>query len=379
MKRSALIIAALLISSRAVVIAEDAVPPGAIAAVSEEIGNLVKLSWDEQRLVVDRDHWEEVVGRKTDEERQQDRIDAMIKLGLPENIIKRTIARRRDRPRGADFLTDIPAGQLFEDLKLAAGATSGGGGGGGEERHWSGHGEGIFASMHINGPRQDFRFMIRESAAPFQELIVEDHHENGLRLMYTSPKQQLVFSNRADGVIHVAHTSHRSTLAFRAANYEEVLVSQPGFADEFASLLNELGIGALLSIHDSRIVQTITKLLHQPSTEARESAVNLVKQLSSKSFQVRERTQKELKEDFATYQTVILEKLTEENLDAEAKFRLKVIVEAADLDWSDAEKFVNQRKLLGDAEYLQAILDEVPAPARRSVQRRINELNEARK
>ena len=138
-----LLVFLLLTCGASHVLGEDIVREGVITDVKDEIGKLIHLRPVGNRQGIDREHWEKMTGSKTDEEKEQDQIDAMVKRGIPMKIAKQMVEQGGDRRGrggfrrrgfGGDFLTDTAAGQLFEELKIASGAMSGGGGGGRRRR-----------------------------------------------------------------------------------------------------------------------------------------------------------------------------------------------------------------------------------------------------
>ena len=221
-------------------LAEGIVREGMITDIKDEIGKLIYLRPTSARQGIDRERWEKMTGSKTDEEKERDQIDAMVKRGIPLKIAKRMVEQaggRRGFPRrglGHDFLTDSAAGQLFEELKIASGAMSGGGGGSPDDMEWDGRGEGIRMSLHIYGEKVNFCFMIRESVAPYQELVVEDHHEKGLRIRFSSMDRQLLFSQNPSGKISVAQSHDTDSLAFQNRNYEDMVSAHPEFASRLS-------------------------------------------------------------------------------------------------------------------------------------------------
>ena len=85
----------LLLTTPGYAFAGEMVVEGALAEVSEQIGNLVHLKWDENRLAIDREHWKRVAGDKTEAEKEQDELDAMSDGGIPADIAEqRTVDGR---------------------------------------------------------------------------------------------------------------------------------------------------------------------------------------------------------------------------------------------------------------------------------------------
>ena len=357
------------------------VQAGQITEVAGDIGRLIHLTWSKNRLMIDREHWMKSTGSKTDAEKTEDAIQKMIDRGIPEAIARKMADRRGGRGRGpfggADFLTASSEGRLFTELKAAAGAMSGGGGGGGDEHHWDGHGGNIFTAMNTKDSTKDFRFMIRESTSPVQELLVEEHHEKGLRIQFSSPTRNLIFANDLDGVIHVAHTSKLRSEAFQVASYEQMLQLYPAFAAEFGTMLEQLGINQPLTDRDPRILNAIGKLVVKPDQETLDDAIKTIERLNDNSFQVRNEAEKKVAANYVAWKNVIQDKLADEGLASEVRMRLKGVEASSNVDTTEAEAYIKNHKLLQDVEYLKSVLDEMPDSLRGSVQQQIDSLAES--
>ena len=382
-----LLVFLLLTCGASHVLGEDIVREGVITDVKDEIGKLIHLRPVGNRQGIDREHWEKMTGSKTDEEKEQDQIDAMVKRGIPMKIAKQMVEQGGDRRGrggfrrrgfGGDFLTDTAAGQLFEELKIASGAMSGGGGGGPQDMQWDGRGEGIHMALHIYGEPEtaNVRFVIQESEAPFQEFVVEDHHVKGLRFQFASQDRQLLFSQKPDGKISVAQTHDTDTLAFQSPDYDAMVVSHPGFAKDFHSILESLGVNVPFTKYDRRVVQTIPKVLPDPRGDLTQTANQLIEKLGSVAFDEREVAEKQLAENFGAYSSIIEQKLLDDGLDSEIRLRLVRVRELAGYDPSAAERFIQEAKLLEDVEYLDSILPELPKTAQDAVREYAESLSE---
>ena len=256
---------ALSLSER--MLAQQIVVQGGITDVSDEIGRIVRLTWRDGILSVDREHWEKMTGEKTDEEKEDDRLAAMIKRGVPEEIAKRMMAARGPVGRirgGYGMATATPLGELFEELKTAAGSQGGGYSGGGDEMNYRSRGADMMMDLWRNSRDDDFRISIREKKKPFQEILVEDHHVKGLRIEFRSTNRVLLFLHRSDGNVQVAHTSEQRNDAFSSINYDEMVRQQPLFFADMVSILEGVGIQIPYSRYDSRIVDAVSRILGKP-------------------------------------------------------------------------------------------------------------------
>lgn len=373
MRRSLFVGMVLALLGGALANAEEIVQEGAITAVAEELGNLLRLKWYDTRLGIDRDHWERVADRP-EREKRDDRLQAMIKRGIPaelaENIMKND--RRRVLPMG--FLAETPAGKLFSELKEAAGANSGGGGGSTLERHWRGHGDGITMSMNMSGEQRDFHLRIREGVSPYQELTVEDHDRKGLRILFSSTGRQLIFSQGRGGEIQVAHTSDQRNDSFRCLNYDEMARKHGRFTTDLWNMLAQIGCNQPFNKRDRRITKAVLQLTELPDPATNDAMEKAISKYASASLAGRRAARRELETHFPDWYGAILAKLADPKLDQETRELLEQVSAKAKFPPDSPSEFVHQHKLMDDVEYLSGIVIDAPDALRPIVKQRISNL-----
>ncbi len=374
--RNLILVVALAPSSS--LFADGVIEEGSITEASKEIGMLVHLKWQGDRLGVDREHWDRSTGNKTEADKEQERMDAMVERGIPKEIVEKMMAQPRQRGLGANFLVASPEGELFESLKIALGAHSGGGGGGGEDMQWDGRGNGVNANMLRSGPMRDWQLRILETADPGQEIVVEDHFLKGLRIQFTTASRLMVFHVSPEGKVRVAHTSEERSEAFQTKSYSEMAELHPEFLKDFNELLEGIGVNIPLTDRDPRVTDAVGKLLQIPTASVREAAQKAVEGLKSDSYETREASHMAIRDNFEAWYSVIGQVKDGGGLPAEIRSRLDSICDEFERP-NEEEQFIRNRNLLSNPEYLASIVGEMPKRPREAVENHISELKAAGK
>ncbi len=354
---------------------EDVVAEGAISELTDEIGSLLHLTWRDDRLAVDRDHWFKATGEKTEEDIEKERLDGMLKRGIPEELAKKMLERQGDLFGPGNFLTNSPEGELFEGLKIASNANSGGGGGSGEDMHWTGRGPDMALAMWRSP--DDFRISIRETGQPFHELIVEDHHKKGLSIIFRADGRTMLFAQSNDGKVAVAHTCASRNDAFKAGSYEDMIASYPEFTADFADMLKGVGVNVPLSRFDSRVTDAVAAMLRKPDGDVQTEAQKVIARLSSESYETRMAAHREVQKNVIPWRNVIEQMLADEDLHVETRNRLTAIHLEAGFESTEVEAYVKERRLLEDAEYLKELQPRVTDSIQSLIVERLEELESA--
>ena len=129
-----------------------------------------------------------------------------------------------------------------------------------------------------------------------------------------------------------------------------------------------------LTKYDPRVLKTIPKVLPDLSDDLAQKGNQLISQLGSMAFDEREAAEKELVENFGAFATIISRELSDDDLDSEIRLRLVRVQELAGYDQSEAERYIQEGKLLEDADYLDSVLPELPTAAQQIVQEHIERL-----
>ena len=346
---------------------------GPITSVAKEISGLLKFKAGPKRIELDRDAWQ--TADKTEDEKLQDDLQAMIKRGIPKEIAEKLMQRRKNDPRRAMLMRrrieESPEGELFEHLKIALGCTGSGRSSSGLDQQFRGSGQNANVTMELHGEEQDLVLTVKENKEPFQELQVQDDHRGGLRIMFLSQASQLLFSQTTTGTIRVSQITDSDELAFRCESYEALVQRKPKFAREFRKFAEQVGIDLPYANHEPEIVEAIGKLLYKPDDATVESAKELVAQLGAESYAARTEAEEKIRQQYDTIRTVLLQQMNDSRLEAEVKIRLRNITKSLEVDTSKADKHVVEQKLLDDIEYLEAIIAEAPGAFRTAIEERI--------
>ena len=337
-----------------------------------QISKLIRLKMDGQEIRLDREHWERVAEKKTEEERLNEEIEKLVERGILREHAKQHVESKRRFGHN----NETTLGILFSNFQEATGCRSGGSGGGGSSREWHGRSNALLVRMHQMP--DTFGLTFRQTTEPFQELIVSSHKISGLRIQVNSDTGLMLFWQKYDDSIRFVYSSGDRNEAISVKNHDEFLTKHPDLAKEFWEQLIELGIQKPLQKDDPGILTAIEAILLKPESTPVEAADEEILLLGDSNYKIRKAARQKIEANYDAWSKRIRKALKTPDLDAETRIALEGIVasakENAEAPESEIECFIREHKLMADREYLASIVDSASDEAKPLIRKRIAEL-----
>ena len=327
-------------------------PKGKLAKVSKQVGQLLKLTLDGGKLVLDRAHWDATPDVK------------------PPDVVNPV------NPGVGIFAVvnpnQSPAQKVFDKLRVAAGSRSCFASAIGNRRTSSFSGCGLNAKLDVNGPV--VQVTIREEAKPFNELDVTDSGDGSLRIVHNNGAGDIfVLVQSRTGRVSIVQVVGDKTLGKRAASFAALYRDNRKYVDgRLFPYLKRLGVRLFPGRFDPEVIRVVLSRL-RPLTDAERAEFKaLLTKMDDPDFDTRERATKALSKRFARFSEQISAALAKPPSE-EVKLRLENVV-TENAGTQGIQAVIAGLGLLDDRAYLEALRDKTKGPDRQAVVNRLAQL-----
>lgn len=310
------------------------------------LNDLLRLKLDDGRLMLDRDHWQNVMDKTAGNE---------LTLQLIEQD-KNPMAGGRFHPLGVDNASGPLAifGLLNRNIH---GRDRRGSGGESSSSGW-GFASANFRSQSVDGrieTRGDrFTFSMSESSSQHRMLqFVEDvNHYLQITVSDEELDRLLVIRQSQDRFV-VVFVSERENLSASAKTYAEMLRENRQLINETVlPILHEMGVSKPLDAESVSVVNAVFAKIKVLTSPVESESSKLIDQLASDKFAEREEGLEALKERFEDHQSAIELALQGGTLLPEVRVRLERLVNDHKSLYRDEYQIIETFGLLDSVPYL---------------------------
>lgn len=312
------------------------------AALSKQIGQILKLTLDGKLLLLDRGQW--VAGDDPPAGQNPAQGGVRIRIGF-------------GRRTGVD--------RLFRDLGRAAGARGFSASMSNNRKLQTFSGGGMAGQLKTEGDR--VQFSLREDAKPGYDLNVTDDAKGGLRIVFTNFRGDvLVVSQTAGGRLTVAQITAKATFTGSARSFPAFYRKNAAYVDDhLLPLLKSIGLRPPPGRLSPDVIRSVCSRLRRHTDDERAEFKKLLGEMDDKDFNIRQAATKALSEKAFRYWPLI-EKASKESPSAEVRDRLVKVI-TANAAQREMEQVISSLGLLKDTGYLILLLEKVGAPDRPAV------------
>lgn len=353
--------------------AADDVPSGHGKGPFQELAGplnkLLKLTIDDGHLLLDRSHWDQDNGGKTEEQIKEEIIQQWVQKGLPRQFAERRAEQEVQAP-------DVQ--RVFQSLQQNAGTHSAGM-----------RSSNNFLRIDFAGPKlmasferqeKSIRFEFAEQIGPQRRIQIADNGQGAFRLSLATDDASLVLilTQRSDGSIAVAELSADRSFTAQADSFLDFYGKERDYVeDRLFPLLEHVGILLPLTRFTPAVQQAVLGQLEAMKPANAEEFEKLVSQLDDEDFSVREAASARITSEFRRFGPLARQLADDEDapLSPETQARLGRLVDEFSDD-EEAHQFANAGKLNSDVDYLVTLLEELPETARPILVERLAQLTD---
>ena len=340
---------------------------GAIQGRRHELRALLKLRWKQDRLVVDRDHWDEAFAGQSAEDISKE-IDALLSdAGVPAPT-DRELARMRGAQQGESNLL-----RLFHELR--GGGRNGSYGRSGGPDSVNAHFDDGSLRARIKSEPNVLQFSVEEVASPYRILRVREA-SGVVEIVLLGDDLIHRFRQAADGSVKLTEIYQDEVIKHEADSFAKLYAAESRFVDDrFFALLDHLGIVLPVGRFDPVVVQQLLEALASNQNEVIAEVDRLVAELDAGRFSIRERAYGDLRVRIEEFYPYLALKQDDRTLSAEVRARIGKLLKTTERNGKvSAGSLVTAMQLTRDADYLDQVRDLVDEAGRQLIDRQLKQL-----
>lgn len=340
---------------------------GAIPSRRSELRALFKLRWKQDRLVIDREHWDEAFAGQSKSDISRE-IDALLsEAGVPAPS-ERELARMRGRQLGESNLL-----RLFHELR--GGGRNGAYGQSNAGEAVSAHFEDGLLRARLKSAPDSLQLSVEEVASPTRILRVSETR-GALEIVLLGNELIHRFRQEANGSVAIVEIFQDEVVKYSADSFAKLYASESRYVeDRFFALLDHLGIIMPVTRFDPEVVQQLLETLKTSQDELFAEVSRLVAELDADRFSVREQAFGDLKERIEEFYPLLLSRQEDATLSAEVRARIGKLMKSTERDGKvSAGSLVTAMQLTRDADYLNEVRDLVDDKGKKIIDRRLKQL-----
>ena len=327
----------------------DSTQPGALGNVWQPLRRMLRLSWNEKYLALDRRHWDYLF------------------VGKTMSDISREV-RAEFRTRGADLGNTDPTSSssrsnpdrsaiscLFENLRNKNGTTG---------RHSVSSGQStslrfdsgqLNATIKVDADR--FELDLREQGPPYRWFRIVVGGQKELEVTVTG-EHMLHLHQRADGTVRVVELFENQMLHAASASFLDLYAEHTDLVEvSVFPFLRDMGFHVPETRFHVSVQQRTLEMIRNRNNDVAAEFASLLSDLDSPSFVVRESASTQLRKGIDDFAVHIQRAFDEATHTLEVRTRLKQALH----EYTDQRKrlndFVTALRLLDDPQYLVDIMD----------------------
>jgi len=285
----------------------------------EILNDLLRLQIDNKRLVLDRDHWQNVITKTAGNE-----------------LTLRLVDQTREGRRGMRFPMErenfSDAVTIFQLLARHIQRGDVGGGGGFGSSSGNGfvaadfNGRSTSGKIESRGQRLEFSISQLAPTERMVQLIEDKDHFLQITVACDSGDRLLVIRQSSDRFV-VVFVSDQEAFSVTAKTYSDLFRDNPTLIQQTVlPLLTELGFAKQLNTDSISVITVMLQKISAITSPVSSEAADLFQQLASEQFAQRERALEELRERFKDHHSAIENALQSSSLLPEVRGRLERLV-----------------------------------------------------
>ncbi|MCD6304404.1 MAG: hypothetical protein J7M21_05515 [Planctomycetes bacterium] len=338
---------------------------GPLHAVAPITGKIVRLTFEGERLGLDRAGWQSRATSKQRAKAIEDIRKRFAGRGLPQGLIEMQLKR-------LGMASNIQ--MLFQELRAACGAGGYSSSSSGQAYRMSFTGSSLAASLSLGG--QEFSLRLWEQGSESRSLDVRQSGAS-LDITFLDPRDQVVILLRQDANGQVTLTDVRGEVVRtgRAKSFLAYYGRHRRYVEEeLFPLLEHVGVTVDLGPNGPRAVEAVlAELRRGDGGELAAEARRLIADLDSGSYAQRQAATRKLAADYPRYYRFIDRALASPTCSTEARARLRLIVEQNG-PRARARRLIAALGLADDPAYLVGLLDKTGGQDRRLIAARLEKL-----
>lgn len=338
---------------------------GPIPHRSSQLQALMQISWDGERLKLDRAHWDvPFAGQSLADVRLEvtHLLEAEGVKAEPNNAQQQILLRQRQLGNASESNVARLFGELRGSQNSSRSARSSG------KTATMSFEDGVMnARMKVSPTEFDLRIL--ESVHPDRMLWLREN-QKGLSLTLVGGRVIHRFhQDGTTGAVVVSEILDGEIQQFEAANFAKLYASEPRFVDDhFFALLDHVGVVAPLCRFDDMVVRQLLDDLAKDADEINNRVNTLVASLDSPRFAVRETAYEELEKGIEEFYTPLYSRKFDDSLSREVRARIRKLIEVGDENGAVyAGSLVSSMNLTKDSNYLDQVRDLVDEAGRKLI------------
>jgi hypothetical protein len=322
---------------------------------ADPVRRLLKVAYQDGRLVLDRNHWEKPFLGKSITDIAKDVESQLTQRGvkIPSNVKNQPVPQIADRPHAV---------LLFENLQHAATKM------GGRSSYSTGNGASRWSKRFSSGGVEwqfiydDDRFMLNMNSEfnAMQQVRVSCADPNSLKITSLTDDRVFLFEQKAEGPVRLVDITDAEPVSQVADSFAQLYAEQPEIVEDLLfPALGELNFVLPPTRFDPDMIERVISNIRGVSPEASAQFAELLEQIGGKSFSTRDRATRELNKNLDQYLPFVLDAYRQDQLPLEVKTRLKLVLERYEEEWRELDGLIAKMALTEDADYLVPLLSLV--------------------
>ena len=338
---------------------------------------LLELKWNGDNLAIRRD-WDERLKKKAkgadDGNELDEKIKELIDRGLPkvhaEKLAERMLEAEHQITRGGQKKSQVEKAFYAVQAK-AGGAASRGSSSSGKQRQLR------FSNRSISGAavfaNEDISFQFTEIQGDERSFKISDDGDGKVKFEFSFNDLFVRLVQFKTGKTQLIWIADDQADVYIGDSFEDFVKRNSQAAEQLLfPLFKRLGIKTPLSKTGPRILAAAIKRLQQMQEPDDEKLAQLIKDLDSDNYQVREDASQALSDGYEEWSAQIKEYLKDTKLSLEARVRLKDIIQES--SENESTIFINDLGLLESPEFLVNALEFADETQKASVAKQLQKV-----
>ena len=330
---------------------------GSMQEARSALNKILSLTWQGDHVTIDRRHWDNLFAGRSPEEMEQD-VEFLLQ--------KQNVSVPKADQHGMPFNRGISQHnvlRLFDNLRHEFGNSGRSSSTSGANVSVSFSNQVASAELQLTGG--SFRFEFRERTSP-RRLLMVNQSNDGLSITLFG-EVVLRFHQRGDGTVSIVETMGETLTSRNSESFGRLYLNDPEFIEtRLFPLLHHVGIVPPASRFDPSVVdRVVERLTLAMQTEDVELAHQLIEELDSDEFQVRQAASKRLEAKVEQYRELLVAAANADDASFERRSRIKFLLDKNSLASGDSDGLISSLRLMDDPVYLAIImqqLDDVDFP-----------------
>ncbi|OYP36117.1 hypothetical protein [Rhodopirellula sp. MGV] len=342
-----------------------------IQKLSQPLGCLLQLRWNDGHLLLDRDHWKEPFAHQTLDQIEKDLIAELADRGVDIEYEDRSFKYLRDRifrynHSSLLFLNFKHQATAYEQKTQATVSVSN------ETQSLRFVGREIEASMSSSETSLDL--FVRELRTPTQDILHFKTHDDGTLLIRQVGEVNFQFEQSAEGDCRWVSVAD-DVQEYKAKSFADLYREHPEKVDgQLFPFLKSIGIRPPPGRFDPLVVSRVIEWLKTDNEAARQEFERLLSDMESGSFSIRQQAFRSLNENLDKF-AILIEQTSPDRLRSiESIARVEEIRKQGNALYKQTDHLIQSFGSLDDSQYLKALLPRISEANQAFVQKRIDEL-----